>query len=805
MWGYVWWSSRKGGWVFRGPNSYLNTLDLTYTEKLSSVIMRKGNIYDCHGLNDNYYLNNLSGGTGSYNIFGSGGTWLWPMLPTSLPRSYQLRYSSVVGSDLLMGIPLPTGLKKRSAGLDSLRRYWRRVPAWWPVPDHISCSWPLCLYAKSIKKAGQPNIFKDIVYMCKYIYSKAKSVDTDYQDDFFRKFLKGVHNIAYQNVFSNGPVWLLFMHLHQLTGRAPYDNEDIKNDISSWVSYKKQDIMENQFRNYLNINRTNWRIKSSHLKFDEYSRDIIRYGSSGGGPASVFDGKKMRTKWAWLLSCIQDEKGRYKPKDVYKEALNCEKSCTVALKEEPAKTREIIATPMSSYIRQCYLLYRWGKPTISSPISRSNWLYEFEKQKYRWYGTLDGEHFDWSISKNTVIIFIRFLGTLDSDTKWVADQEIDHLNSLEVIYGDDIWKWEGGLLSGWRITSILGSLVSDCVARYIQQHLQRDMFNGVLGDDLILYSNVVTATRSELVKLYNDFGLSANMGKTVSGPRGEFLKRMISEGGFWSYPALGLKSVVYANPWLEKYNFDDETALSSSWLTLYSRLLPHSTKVDSLTKYFKKCITRDLNGRFGSNNWDDWLVTPISAGGGGPNEWSEPHRWVTLKKIRDADVVNTKDIIPFLLGALRPSKIIIKRVKMIKVTYDKIEKTKDDLTSFVGLERGFSWLNDVNITKSIYCFLHSSMSRLELQRCLLFPLPSGVRNQSRRDIVSFLLMNVKGYNGVCSITHTKDGQGVFLRVTEFLTKLLASRKSKKLTDIKPAVCVMANYMLRNVKHAYGTW
>lgn len=64
------------------------------------------------------------------------------------------------------------------------------------------------------------------------------------------------------------------------------------------------------------------------------------------------------------------------------------------------------------------------------------------------------------------------------------------METLRVTWRDRTWKWIGGLLSGWRITSVIGSLASSCVAEYILQKtgMLGAIQYGVMGDDLIMYT-----------------------------------------------------------------------------------------------------------------------------------------------------------------------------------------------------------------------------------------------------------------------------------------------------------------------------
>lgn len=59
------------------------------------------------------------------------------------------------------------------------------------------------------------------------------------------------------------------------------------------------------------------------------------------------------------------------------------------------------------------------------------------------------------------------LGKLDLETRRVADEKIKDLKSLYVEWKGKRWAWRAGVLSGWRLTSVLGTLASAAAYRYI--------------------------------------------------------------------------------------------------------------------------------------------------------------------------------------------------------------------------------------------------------------------------------------------------------------------------------------------------
>lgn len=102
----------------------------------------------------------------------------------------------------------------------------------------------------------------------------------------------------------------------------------------------------------------------------------------------------------------------------------------------------------------------------------------------------------------------------------------------------------------------------------------------------------------------------------------------MSPGGSWGYPALALRSLVYANPWVSSYAFEKETELSMTWHTFISRLIPHRSK--EIGPSILTDCEQDLKNNFVPGKWKQWLRTPVSAGGGGTIEFSDMSVWTRI-------------------------------------------------------------------------------------------------------------------------------------------------------------------------------
>lgn len=640
-------------------------------------------------------------------------------------------------------------------------------------------------------------------------------------DDFFRLNLKNISGFCFPRIFSEGPVFQLFTQLHALTGKCPYTREQILNDISTWVGEKKGDGMEKDF-DHGSVTETldrvfgQWRPSEpdGFMGFENYSNDFMRWGTSGGGPKSIIKGEKYRTKWAWGFSQYTNIDGSPKRcPTLYTDSLATRDSALIALKEEAPKTREIIATPMPSYLRQNYLLYRWGKPKLPSPISSKTWVSSFEQVHPKWYGCIDGEKFDQTVPKWFVLDVINRLGGLDAETRRVADIEIAHLQSLQVHYEGSTWVWNGGLLSGWRLTSVMGTLASVCAADYIrrQAQCQGSVEIGAMGDDLVLWSYTTELPPQVMVNCYNAFGLQANLKKTISGPTGEFLRKVLSDGGGVGYPALGARTLLYANPWVSSYKYEKELELANSWMTFVSRLHRHAVRGlgYSLQDTYIKWISAALRQEFGPGPWESWVRTPVSAGGGGPIEFSDPGSWTQLQHEEIGKFSRSEGFfgIAAKLGILK-SKLIFKRIaSFVPIPSMGAIMGYKALAGSISEKETISIRKDTNVTDLIFGLVAGTYNRSDVNQRLRTPLTQAQRGLTISGLVDLILgLGENAESGLTSICHSKETCSSVSNVVRRATQsALVQRTIKNARMLKPAATIFMMRLLEGRKLVSGTW
>lgn len=244
--------------------------------------------------------------------------------------------------------------------LDALRRFTMKVPKQFPLHD-TSFGLALFIYSNCVRKIGQYNINKSLLGHL-YKIEKLRSIfkrngrlaeSGICDDDFVRKMLKLTSGWAFPKVFSEGPGYMFFMHLETMGGQSPWTEQQILNDITQWTSGELEGDFE-LLKPYYDQAMREWGKPNKdklHLTFREYCKDALRWGTSGGARKAKFFGEDFRSKWAWAFSRLIKDDGTFDDDvDLYEHALSEGNTCKVALKEEAKKTRQIITTPMASYL-----------------------------------------------------------------------------------------------------------------------------------------------------------------------------------------------------------------------------------------------------------------------------------------------------------------------------------------------------------------------------------------------------------------------------------------------------------------------
>lgn len=406
----------------------------------------------------------------------------------------------------------------------------------------------------------------------------------------------------------------LLSGLERCTPPQVWEKRDLDLDLAGWIGPRKtwaaSDRMREWVERWLAKKFSRWQPKMEansqrKLTFEQFCRDPIRWATSGGGPHIHWGEDEFRTKWAWAMQCLEGGL------DPYVEALKLPNIAHVALKEEPNKTRLVITTPMSSYLRQSYVLYLSGMPELNSPIYGTAELQELQRYAFTSYSSIDAKAFDHQIPLWFVKDVIRRM-FLAVGQEGLLRQEMAHINRLYVELFGVKRKYAGGVLSGWRFTSMLGTIASQCLCEWIVSKGVDTKFV-CQGDDVLLYS-MKTIPR-EVVTHVAEFGLAIDDKASIPRKAGYFLRR--AYGGSFSRmsPGRALRALFYANPWVERLQYATPVSLANSWLQFASRVCDEKMMVWVIHQAAKDVTRWAKWPGWTFRRWYELMTTDTGLGG----------------------------------------------------------------------------------------------------------------------------------------------------------------------------------------------
>lgn len=389
------------------------------------------------------------------------------------------------------------------------------------------------------------------------------------------QYLRSLNNIVFQlhgDAYTSAQI---LVGLDRATPPRQWGKDELLLDLRSWVGSGKRWAGAHDVRqwveHWLSDKFDHWQmsmdmIGRKNLSFDEFCSDPTRWATSGGAPKVMWHDEELRSKWAWAMYHL--ERGA----DLYTEAMKLPNIAHAALKEEPTKTRLVITTPMSSYLRQAYIMYLFGTPELRSPIYSNNELRLLNGYRYACYASIDARRFDHQIPFWFIRLVMKKLFEAVGQGQ-LLKHELSHLNRLKVELFGKMIPYHGGVLSGWRLTSLIGTIASQALCEWLNcQGYQCEFV--VQGDDILLFSP--TEIHQSVVQAVQYFGLDIDVDTSYPTTHGVFLQRAYGGSACMMSAGRALRSLFYASPWVERSQFTTPSSLASVWLQLASRV-PGST------------------------------------------------------------------------------------------------------------------------------------------------------------------------------------------------------------------------------------
>lgn len=428
--------------------------------------------------------------------------------------------------------------------------------------------------------------------------------------------------------------------MHNLFGAQPEDDEALAafdKQVEAWVSTRKPEDDEQSERTRLierglEITRALVGVCGPQPTFDEWVKqdDWVTSGASTvpGVPGA------QRTKASTVAHLTKEElQAQLHDKSHVRYKL--------LIKRERTKLRNLVTAPFSLHMQMSFVgsglerkLWEVIPSSLKKDFGLKNWIRWHRNMTATMYVPIDQSKFDHVPSGYILNKAFKLLCEIstpvgDKERESIASILLRRLQDASVEFRGKVRSHSRGVLSGWRWTSVIDTLINFAEHMAIAEKLGVPVIPGLncyQGDDTLIASKGWD-TSAMLVEEYNEV-LPVNPDKFfTSAVRTEYLRLVLLKEGTsrWrrrGYPARAVMSLMYANAWAG--GTQSAAAIVDSWSRLAGR-------VTNPTACFGHCIS-DLCGllrctRFEAKNL---IKTPKSRGGLGYGGLGVASNWVQL-------------------------------------------------------------------------------------------------------------------------------------------------------------------------------
>lgn len=451
------------------------------------------------------------------------------------------------------------------------------------------------------------------------------------------------------------PDWRYLVDMHRLNDFIkPPPVEEFKDDIRDWVQrevkHEWNGDEEEWYKRYeevsLRVLLRSGRMPDKIVSVDDFisNGDLWCTAGSGFEPDSdklkVFDKKRetveevKKNKWSvrWNLSNYKTKRLLFKKR---------KQICKAVPKSEPAKVRSVISSDLGLYLKMTYVS-TFLDQILAGRTDSTLWMNANDRtnlwQKMAYDGTwrmpLDQSEFDKNVTMRQVLILVRNIKKCikvygaDDVLLEVMDLIEYALDGGYVLVGDERIDIRNGVLSGWRWTALLDTLVNltelEMAKEWVGMNSSIDAgiidFNAQGDDDWLKLKSRKGAIGLWLA--YESFGLQVNPGKFfLDTRRDEYLRRVMDKNVVTGYPARSVSSICFRNPIAEKETVGNSRVRSSfnKWKLFCERM--ETSFKDSW--FFRKFVQDSVQGSKGLTKdivekfvWLDPLAGGIGLDGG---------------------------------------------------------------------------------------------------------------------------------------------------------------------------------------------
>lgn len=414
------------------------------------------------------------------------------------------------------------------------------------------------------------------------------------------------------------PTWTLFEGLDRLFGYTPdYNVLDFKDHLLNWIKgpFSIEKVDDEKWRSRWDaslhqvITHNFGKISDSYVSnsIDDYVNYRSQIGKSGSSSIKLrINGKTYGNKWGTAYS-----ESNASLKNMIQNTVSTTVKVIAKLESGAKSVRQVAGTDFASFIQQDYVngilkhFYIGDQfHAYNSAFRDLNYIdYELRMvDSGYWFVPIDMSKFDFNVSKYMIHSIFDKLSEylmIDSNDAEIVKKCGSTIADCRFIYKDGgIDEWiRKGLMSGHRLTSFMGSIVSLCLLN-MSSPMEKVVLSRSLGDDVDLVIKGNCFDVNDILDRYNNNGSTLSKSKLfLSQKRNEFLKRIIDKNGVTGYPIRMLTSILYMKPDKPEpldTNYDKGYEVISKWKTFIDRC-GHKYS-GRMTNYFMNDIISDVVG-----------------------------------------------------------------------------------------------------------------------------------------------------------------------------------------------------------------
>lgn len=478
-----------------------------------------------------------------------------------------------------------------------------------------------------------------------------------------------------------GDNWRYLIDLDRMVGyiEGSSDDEDIIGQVTSFVQSNISHSIDGDESRWLDLfsigcdKFLHAGVKSTKgLKsLDDWLLEPANWGSSGTSYSGYDFIKSLATisvESGGKQLKIKDNKslsGLFIDPQIIKEIMLSDvgQSASAVLKHEPSKVRVVISSGLELAWKMAYVL-----DVIRLNLDRSAVTPLFMTFEDKWHAynniinsirtgdvqcPLDWEHFDWQVNakmlRRALLSIKKIARGLTTDESKIATYErvvdsiifgiVDNpgfVSMANVLHKDINVAIHSGLLSGWFLTSLLGTMINYASCYVVRQiHFEvtgSELYTNEIyqGDDSVVsFSNLLNACL--FMKSVKATNIQANLRKNYfSKSHSEFLRYLFEDDSILGVPCRAINAIVWRKPTSSEGILDTlkGSEIFSNWCLLKSRC----RGLVNLTEFTNLLIYDIAYGlHLSIKDAKNYLGTPLHLGGLGGESLVDASYYLSLK------------------------------------------------------------------------------------------------------------------------------------------------------------------------------